>query len=273
MQGLNLRDEHRELIFRAFMAKGARFRHKAEVDEANKAIDEAIRRALEPLPEPCAEPVEKPAGKVTGLGFAQGFFDTLRDDKMLGPDLSQSEVDGCSAITAACGAAGWPIAWTAYALATAYHETAHLLQPIRERGGAAYFERMYDVRGQRPKVAQRLGNAVPGDGVKYAGRGYVQLTGRANYAKAGFALKLDLLENPDLALMPDVAADIMVRGMAEGWFTGKSCSTYLPRERQASRTNFEAARMIINGKDCDELIADYAIRFQKALGAGQWGVA
>src|SRR4051794_39275468 len=110
------------------------------------------------------------------------FFAAVRAG-LLGPSVSQAEADGCNAVLAAC--AGWPLSWTAYALATAYHETAHTLQPVVEQGGAAYFTRMYDLGGLRPAVAARLGNSEAGDGCRFCGRGYVQLTGRGNYARAG----------------------------------------------------------------------------------------
>lgn len=55
-----------------------------------------------------------------------------------------------------------------------------------------------------------LGNTQPGDGKRYKGRGYIQLTGRSNYEKAGKALGLDLVGNPSLAEDPEVAADVSV---------------------------------------------------------------
>jgi putative chitinase len=55
------------------------------------------------------------------------FYDAVRRG-LLGPTLSPDEVSGCAAILSAMAAA--PLAWTAYALATAYHETAHTMQPI-----------------------------------------------------------------------------------------------------------------------------------------------
>lgn len=54
----------------------------------------------------------------------------------------------------------------------------------------------------------RMGNVDPGDGYKFRGRGAVQLTGRANYERAGKALGIDLVNNPDLAKDPATAARI-----------------------------------------------------------------
>lgn len=202
-----------------------------------------------------------------GLQQPAMFFDALRYG-LLGPSLSESEVEGCNAILAACK--GWTMAWTAYALATAYHETAHSMQPIKEFGGEAYFMRQYDVTGLRPSVARDLGNVKPGDGAKYAGRGYVQLTGRRNYVKAEAETGKPLVDNPDLALDPAIAADIMRRGMAQGWFTGRSLVTYLPTTRTATLAQFTQARKIINGLDKAGQIAAQALEFQTALSLGKW---
>ena len=53
-----------------------------------------------------------------------------------------------------------------------------------------------------------LGNINPGDGVKYKGRGFIQITGRANYTAAGRALGLDLVNHPELAEQPANAAKV-----------------------------------------------------------------
>jgi putative chitinase len=195
------------------------------------------------------------------------FFDVCRRGVM-GPTLDRNEVSGSEAILDAM--AGTPLSWCAYALATAWHETAHTMQPIREMGGPAYLRRMYDPLGQRPALARRNGNVHPGDGIKYAGRGYVQLTWRDNYRRAGQKLGMPLETQPDLALRRDVAAQIMRIGMIEGWFTGKGFGHYLPEAGRATKPQFTAARRIINGLDKAGLIADYALNFQAALHKGGW---
>jgi putative chitinase len=195
------------------------------------------------------------------------FFDAMRTG-LLGPTLSGSEVDGCNAILKAME--GSPLAYAAYALATAYHETASTMQPIPERGGAIYFTRMYDVTGNRPQLALKMGNTCAGDGPKYCGRGYVQLTWKVNYAKAAKECGVDLVAYPEKAMQPDIAAKVMRRGMDEGWFTGKAFRHYLPAKGKADRAQFTNARRIINGTDKAAQIADHALKFQAALVAGGW---
>lgn len=69
------------------------------------------------------------------------------------------------------------------------------------------------LRGRPSDLAElmyggRLGNDAPGDALKYHGRGYLPLTGKENYARAGQALGLDLLEHPELAAQPEHAGRI-----------------------------------------------------------------
>jgi hypothetical protein len=82
--------------------------------------------------------------------------------------------------------------------------------------------------------------------------------------------------NLDLAMDPDIAARIMVRGMQEGWFAGDksgrrhTLARHLPADGPASLSQFATARRIINGTDQAGKIAQEAIKFQDALVAGGW---
>lgn len=152
--------------------------------------------------------------------------------------------------------------WLAYMLATTKWETDHTMQPIREAGGAAYLTRNYDVRGANPARARRNGNTVPGDGVRYSGKGFVQLTWKNNYDKMTKLLRragvqVDLVERPDLAMRPDVAAFVMFEGMIGGVFTGKKLADYF----DAKTTDWFGGRKIINGVDKAAEIAGIAKMF------------
>ena len=174
------------------------------------------------------------------------FFDYLRkrDSGLFGTSLSQRQVDGLNTLLDAIK--GLPRSHQAYLLATAYHETARTMQPIAEYGKGK--GRPYG----KPGIY----------GQAQYGRGYVQLTWDANYQKADERLGLRgaLLENFDLAMRPDIAAKILVRGGQEGWFTGKKLSDYLPGD-------YVGARRIVNGTDKAEMIAGYARAFEAALAA------
>lgn len=62
--------------------------------------------------------------------------------------------------------------------------------------------------GQQYEGRKDLGNVHPGDGVKYKGRGFIQITGRYNYTQAAKDLGIDLVNHPELAERPDVAAKV-----------------------------------------------------------------
>lgn len=84
-------------------------------------------------------------------------------------------------------------------------------KPINEMGGPAYFTKNYDITGSKPKLARSLGNVNPGDGAKYHGRGFVQLTGRHNYEAYGKALGIDLVNKPELANGDKESVAILVK--------------------------------------------------------------
>lgn len=87
------------------------------------------------------------------------------------------------------------------ALATIGTEVPHF-EPINELGSTAYFRKLYETRAD-------LGNHEPGDGAKYHGRGFIQLTGRANYHLYGGLVGADLEADPDRALEPMIAAKVL----------------------------------------------------------------
>jgi putative chitinase len=82
---------------------------------------------------------------------------------------------------------------------------------MTEYGTPERFAKKYDIQ-YNPGKAKQLGNDRPGDGVKYRGRGYIQLTGKYNYQKAGEWVSkfinhpVDFVSNPDLVATPTAAA-------------------------------------------------------------------
>jgi putative chitinase len=176
-----------------------------------------------------------------------------RNSGLFGTSLSVKQVEGLEALLDAIE--HLPVSYQAYLLATTYHECDRTMQPITEYGGRRYFDK-YDTG----KLSKDLGNtpAADGDGFKFRGRGYVMITGYRNYRRAGQSLGLNLIDNPDLALKPSVAAPILVRGCVEGWFTGKKLGDYLPGD-------YQNARRVVNGTDDAAQIAGYARAFEAAL--------
>jgi predicted chitinase len=110
-------------------------------------------------------------------------------------------------LTKAAIAAGIKGEELAQFLAQTAHET-HNFQSMVEYGGSLDF-RKYDPK-YAPKKARALGNKKVGDGARYKGRGYIQLTGRYNYKRAGEALGLPLEAKPELVEKPEVAAKVAI---------------------------------------------------------------
>mgnify|MGYP003342746291 CR=1 FL=1 len=113
--------------------------------------------------------------------------------------------------------------------------------------------------GEAYEGRKDLGNVRPGDGCRYKGRGFVQITGRLNYSTWSQRSGLDLVANPELAARPDVATTILVEGMRDGSFTGLKLDDFIGDD-------FVAARRIINGQDRDQHIAAIAEGYLTALG-------
>ena len=137
----------------------------------------------------------------------------------------------------------------AYILATATHES----------GAGAHMEEF--ASGRAYEGRRSLGNTVPGDGVRYKGRGYVQLTGRRNYTDWSRRLGMDLVGNPRAVENPEVAARILVGGMMEGTFTGRGLGRYI----NGQQTDFVNARRTVNGTDRAGHIGNIAQRILMAM--------
>lgn len=141
----------------------------------------------------------------------------------------------------------------AYLLATARWETNHTIEPVKE----AYW----------------LSEQWREDNLRYYpwyGRGFVQLTWDYNYKKADDKLSLggSLIANPDRAMEPGIAADILVLGCMEGWFTGKKIPDYIDLQH----SDFVNARRVVNGTDKASEIAEIAKDYDAALLDEGYGV-
>ncbi len=93
---------------------------------------------------------------------------------------------------------------------TAQRIRMFLAQIGHESGQLRYVREL--ASGEMYEGRKSLGNTQPGDGVRYKGRGLIQLTGRHNYAACGAELDLPLLENPELLEEPQNAC------RSAGWF-------------------------------------------------------
>lgn len=228
------------------------------------------------------------------------FFNKLRSG-LLGPTLDNDEIAGCQGILSAADAQKLPISWTAYILATAYHETqgrmcgkseslnysakrlravfgAHRITAAqaarygRSSAHGADFEGIANTIYGGKWGEINLGNVLPGDGFKYIGRGAEHVTGRANYQKVDDELGLggELMARPDMLLDPVLAGKVIVSGMIRGRYrSGRNLARYLPRQG-ASMADWTAGRAIINPDANGKLIARYAWQFERALEASGW---
>jgi putative chitinase len=211
------------------------------------------------------------------------FFKAVRPT-LFGGSLSGDQVKGIETVLDEWNKSGQKDSrWLAYILATAHHETGAkfvasienlnysvdgLLKTFGRHRISEADARKYGRSGSRPAnqsaIANliyggtwgrdNLGNTQPADGWNMRGRGLVQITGRANYAKYG------LTDNPHSAADIDVAARVAVDGMVNGRFTGKRLSDYFDGDSDDP----VGARKIINP---DSNGADIAVYHRKYLAA------
>jgi predicted chitinase len=173
--------------------------------------------------------------------------------------LSQSQVEGLTELLDAIEADDeiTDVRHIAYILATIKHETGvtrkgvnYTYQPIAEVGKG---------RGKPYGIPDKL------TGQTYYGRGYVQLTWKRNYARMSELLGVDLVNEPDRAMEPEIAYQVTSVGMRQGIFTSKKLSTYIRGEK----CDYLQARRIINAMDKAQLIAGYAEKFEAILETAQ----
>ena len=127
-----------------------------------------------------------------------------------------------------------------YIIATAEWETNHTCRPVVE----AYW---LSDKWREKHLAPKYG--------KFWGRGYVQITWESNYAKFSKLLGVDMVKEPDVALIPEYAIKILVIGMRDGLFTGMSLEACMRNENEL---DFVKARKIVNGTDKADIIASMA---------------
>jgi predicted chitinase len=117
---------------------------------------------------------------------------------------------------------------------TPRRQAAFLAQLAHESGEFRYMEEI--ASGAAYEGRTDLGNTQPGDGVRFKGRGPIQLTGRSNYRAAGEALGIDLVNNPTRAADPDVGF------RTAAWFwNSRNLNSH------ADAGNFDAITYRVNG--------------------------
>jgi putative chitinase len=122
---------------------------------------------------------------------------------------------------------------TKYEINTPLRAAHFLAQIIHESGSFNYTVELDS--GLAYEYRADLGNTQKGDGPRYKGRGFIQLTGRSNYAHYGLHLGEDLLDDPDL-VATKYPADV------SGWFWANHSLNAL-----ADTDNVQAITRMING--------------------------
>ena len=143
---------------------------------------------------------------IAGLGLAAAAASGMASQYMprpAEPAAAAQQATPQAQLQATAQAAGLKGTELAQFMAQCAHETADFTR-MNEKGSSQYFAKKYE----NPRARKILGNTQAGDGERFRGRGYIQLTGRDNYTRAGRALNLPLDTNPDLAARPDVAAKV-----------------------------------------------------------------
>lgn len=194
------------------------------------------------------------------------FFDEIRA-KLFNGSMSQTQVDGVNVILDKMSEFSDTILrnQAAYIFATAFHETGATMQPVRETFATSDKQAMARLENAWKK-GQLSWVSKPYWRKGWFGRGYVQLTHKTNYQKMSDILDVDLVNDRNLALDEDVAAEILIEGMMKGLsgkgdFTGHKLEDFV----NLTKSDYRGARKVVNGKDRAALIANQAKKFEAAL--------
>ena len=205
------------------------------------------------------------------------FYDYIRAS-LFGGKLSGSEVKGIEGILSAMDKVGdGDLDTLAYALATAYHETGTRMIPVREgfaitdAGARRAVNNLATKRGPKSAVALYAKPTGP-YGHVYYGRGHVQLTWMENYQESSADAGVDLVNNPDAMLDPEISARVLIRGIMDGRWNGQGRAFYHYEGEDNFLSDSEAveARRLVNVKDKATLIAGYHRKFYNALNIAGW---
>jgi hypothetical protein len=216
-----------------------RFLKEATNQTQPYVIDAASSRRL-------IDTLDNPAGLIGTLRISlQPDFEFRRRQRQTNRERS------VAAIVRAAEAQGLTKPQLAYILATAEHESDSFNTLEEYTSGEQY-------EGRRT-----LGNDQSGDGRRFKGRGYVQLTGRRNYTLYAGITGLELVKLPVLAMnWPSLSVFIIVDGMMRGVYTGRRLDQFV----NAARQDFFNARQVVNGHDRARKIADQASDWLRQLG-------
>lgn len=126
-------------------------------------------------------------------------------------------------------------AMAAYSIDTPQRIAHFLAQVGHESGQLQYTEEI--ASGREYEGREDLGNTEKGDGVRFKGRGLIQLTGRYNYQEFANSIRLpELMKKPEMLAEPDLAC------LSAAWFWNKK-----NLNRLADEGNLEKITRRING--------------------------
>lgn len=210
--------------------------------------------------------------KAASLGKPKLAFNFPEFKRLINQPFKAGALDGINKIVAFGNAEGISKEQLAYVLATAWHETAAWMQPIRE-GAVRYGPSYTDAAAQRAVkaiydkgiITRNYAKLDPITGKSYYGRGLCQITHKDNYAKFSPIVGVDLVKYPDKTLEWPVALRILFTGMKKGMFrAGESLATI---DGINTKDDWYEARDIINGdkRKNGVAIANMAAVFYAAL--------